>query len=169
MSLLLPDAGLLFWMLVSFGIVFLVLYKYGFPVITSMLDERKKFIEDSLRNAAEANERLAGIEKEGEAILETAREEQARILREAVQTREQLLADARRKAEVENGKMLEETRRVIRQEKDDALREVRSQIAEMSLAIAEKVLRGELSDNGRNREYTMELVNEAFAQEKDKK
>lgn len=156
-------------MLVSFGIVFLVLYKYGFPVITSMLDERKKFIEDSLRNAAEANERLAGIEKEGEAILETAREEQARILREAVQTREQLLADARRKAEVENGKMLEETRRVIRQEKDDALREVRSQIAEMSLAIAEKVLRGELSDNGRNREYTMELVNEAFAQEKDKK
>ena len=169
MSLLLPDAGLLFWMLVSFGIVFLVLYKYGFPVITSMLDERKKFIEDSLRNAAEANERLAGIEKEGEAILETAREEQARILREAVQTREQLLADARRKAEVENGKMLEETRRVIRQEKDDALRDARSQIAEMSLAIAEKVLRGELSDNGRNREYTMELVNEAFAQEKDKK
>ena len=62
MSLLLPDAGLLFWMLLSFAVVFLVLYKYGFPVITSMLDERRKFIGESLSNAAEANERLARAE-----------------------------------------------------------------------------------------------------------
>ena len=85
-------------MMLSFGIVFLVLYKYGFPVITSMLDERKRFIDDSLRNAAEANERLARIEQESEAILKSARDEQARLLREAAQTREQLLDDAHRKA-----------------------------------------------------------------------
>lgn len=168
MSLLLPDAGLLFWMLVSFGIVFLVLYKYGFPVITSMLDERKKFIDDSLRNAAEANERLARIEQEGEAIINAAKEEHARMLRETAQTRELLLAEARRKAEDESGKIVEEARKSIMQEREEVLRGIRTQVAELSLEIAGKVIRKELSSDERSVAYTMELVDEALAKEKEK-
>lgn len=163
MSLLLPDAGLLFWMMLSFGIVFLVLYKYGFPVITFMLDERKKFIDDSLRNAAEANERLARIEEESEAILKSARDEQARLLREAAQTREQLLDDAHRKAAAEREKMIEEAKAAIRREKDEAIREVQAQVAELSLSIAEKVIRKELSTDKSRQAYTMELVDETLA------
>ena len=79
-----PDAGLLFWMLLAFGIVFFILYKYGFPVITGMIDERKRFIDEYLRSAKEANEKLANIKQESEAILKAAYDEQTRILREAL-------------------------------------------------------------------------------------
>ena len=68
MSILLPDFGLLFWMLVAFGIVFFVLAKFGFPAITSMIDERKRYIDESLENARKANEQLAGINAESEAM-----------------------------------------------------------------------------------------------------
>ena len=64
MSLLTPDIGLLFWMLVCFGIVFFLLAKLGFPIIVNKVDERKKFIDDSLNSAKAANERLAGIVKD---------------------------------------------------------------------------------------------------------
>jgi F-type H+-transporting ATPase subunit b len=73
-SILTPDFGLFFWMFVAFLVVFLLLAKFGFPVITGMVEERKNFIDESLRKAHEAQERLANIEKEGESILQEARE-----------------------------------------------------------------------------------------------
>ena len=86
MSLLVPDSGLLFWMLLSFGIVFFVLAKYGFPVIVKMVNERKEYIDRSLVVAKEANEQLANLKAEGETIMAKAHEEQARILNEAAAT-----------------------------------------------------------------------------------
>ncbi|MBQ7947668.1 MAG: F0F1 ATP synthase subunit B [Bacteroidaceae bacterium] len=163
MSILLPDAGLLFWMLVAFGIVFFILAKYGFPAITSMIDERKRFIDDSLKNAKEANERLANIKAEGEAILNAAREEQTKILREAAATREQLIKEAREQAEAEGSKMLAETKRLIEQEKEDALLQIRNSVAELSLSIAEKILRKELSGDKEQQAYANKMVDEAVA------
>ena len=87
MSLLVPDSGLLFWMLLSFGIVFFVLAKFGFPIITKMVEERKQYIDHSLIVAKEANEQLANIKAEGESILTKANEEQVRILKEAAEAR----------------------------------------------------------------------------------
>lgn len=165
MSLLLPDAGLLFWMLLAFGIVFFVLYKFGFPVITGMIEERQKFIEDSLRNAKEANEKLVSIQQEREAILKAAYEEQTRILHEAVRTREQIINDALVKAGDEGEKMLTEVRRVIMHERENAVREIREQVAELSISIAEKVLRKELSTDRSQNEYTKKLVDEAVAEQ----
>ena len=95
MSLLTPDSGLLFWMVIVFGIVFVILAKYGFPVITRMVDERKQYIDKSLLAAREANEQLANIKADSEMILAKAHEEQARILNEAVATRERILKEAR--------------------------------------------------------------------------
>lgn len=168
MSLLLPDAGLLFWMLLSFGIVFLVLYKYGFPVIISMLDERRQFIDESLRNAAEANRKLELVEQEREAILNSAREEQARMLRETSNTREQMLAEARKNATAESEKLIADARKTIKQEKEDALREVHAQVAELSLAIAGKIIRRELSTDERQQAYTKEMVDEALVPKDNK-
>lgn len=162
MSFLLPEAGLLFWMLIAFGVVFLILYKYGFPVITSMIDERKKFIDDALQNAKLANEKLADIEEQGRLILEKANAEQVRILREAVTVRENLIKEAHEKAEQESEKILATAREQIRQEKEDALREIRAQVAELSISIAEKVIRKEL-EGGKEREKFMDtLLDEAF-------
>lgn len=169
MSLLLPEAGLLFWMLMAFGVVFFVLYKYGFPVITSMIDERKKFIDEALDNAKLANARLAGIEEQGRQILEKANDEQVKILREAVAARDKIIKEAQEKAESEGARMLAEAREQIRQEKEDALREIRAQVAELSIAIAEKVIRKELSDDKAHDAYMDSLLDEAFVDIKDRK
>ena len=165
MSFLLPETGLLFWMLLAFGVVFFILYKYAFPAILSSIDERKKFIDDALKNAQEANEKLARIEQQGNALIKAAQEEQARILKEAVSTRDRLLKEAHEKALDESEKIMAETRRLVQQEKDNAIREMRTQVAELSLSIAEKVLRKELSGDERQEAFTREMLDEAFEKE----
>lgn len=168
MSILLPDAGLLFWMLVAFGIVFFILAKYGFPAITSMIDERKRFIDEALDNAKAANARLADIQAEGEAMLKEARDEQMTILREAAAMREQIVKEAHDKAEEDTAKMLAEAKRAIEQEKEEALRDIRNEVASLSLSIAEKILRDKLSGDAAQQVYINKLVDEAII-EKDKK
>ncbi len=146
MSLLLPESGLLFWMLLSFGVVFVVLAKYGFPVITKMVEERKAYIDHSLEVANEANTRLSSIKQESEALVLAANKEQGRILREAVAERDKIIAEARRQAEVLAKKELDEAKRQIQQEKEEAIQAIRAQVALLSVDIAEKVLRKQLSE-----------------------
>ncbi len=98
MDLLLPSTGLLFWMTIVFLIVLAILWKWGFPTITKMVKERKDYIDDSLRKAHEANEKLANIQKEGESILQEAREKQAVVLKEATATRDAIVAKAEEQA-----------------------------------------------------------------------
>lgn len=145
-AILTPDFGLFFWMLVAFLVVFFLLAKFGFPVITSMVEERRNFIDDSLRKAHEAQERLANIEKEGESILQEAREKQAQILKEAAETREAIVEQAQEKARQEGARLLEDARIAIDQEKKAAIADIRKQVATLSVEIAEKVLRANLKN-----------------------
>ena len=146
-SILTPDFGLFFWMLVAFLVVFLLLAKFGFPVITGMVEERKNFIDESLRKAHEAQELLANIEKEGESILQEAREKQAQILKEAAETRDAIVEKAQDKARAEGARLLEDARVAIEQEKKAAIADIRAQVATLSVEIAEKVLKQNLKDD----------------------
>ncbi len=141
MSLLLPDSGLLFWMVLSFGIVFVILAKYGFPVITRMVEERKTYIDQSMKVARKQTPSLPRLKEESEAIVASANKEQGRILREAMQERDKIIADARKQAEIAAQKELDEVRMQIQQEKEEAIRDIRRQVAALSVDIAEKVLR----------------------------
>ena len=154
MDLLIPSSGLLFWMSLTFIVVLCVLWKWGFPVIVNMVAERKAFIDDSLQKAREANERLANIQKEGESILQEAREKQALILKEAAATRDSIVEKAQQKAREESVRMLEEARNEIENEKQAAISEIRNQVAKLSILIAEKVVRKNLSDD----KAQMELI-----------
>ena len=144
MDLLIPSTGLLFWMSITFLVVLFLLWKFGFPVITDMVAERKAFIDDSLRKAHEANERLANIQKEGESILQEAREKQAQILKEAADTRDAIVEKAQDKARQEGARLLEDARVAIEQEKKAAIADIRKQVATLSVEIAEKVLKQNL-------------------------
>ena len=166
MSLLLPDAGLLFWMLLAFGVVFLVLYKFGFPVITSMIDARKQYIDDALNEAKEAKAKLAGIEEECNGLINEARENQAKILREAVAAKEQIIAEARDKAAAETEMMISEAKKQIERERDEALNSIRTEVAKLSVAIAEKIVRKELEGGDRQLRYIDELVDETMNERK---
>ena len=147
MDLLIPSTGLLFWMSITFLVVFFLLWKFGFPVITGMVKERQAFIDESLKKAHEANERLANIQKEGESILQEAREKQAQILKEAAETRDAIVEQAQDKARSEGARLLEEAKAAIEQEKKAAIADIRQQVAALSVEIAEKVLRQNLKDD----------------------
>ena len=134
-------------MTVVFLVVLFILWKYGFPVIVKMVDERKAFIDESLKKAHEANERLANIQKEGESILQEAREKQAQILKEAAETRDAIVEKAQDKARSEGARLLEEAKAAIEQEKKAAIADIREQVATLSVEIAEKVLKQNLKDD----------------------
>lgn len=160
MSLITPDFGLFFWMAVVFFIVLAILWKWGFPVIVKMTNDRKAYIDDSLRKAHEANERLANIQKEGESILQEARERQAQMLKEAAETRDAIVEKAQDKAKDESARLLGEAKAEIESEKQNAIRDIRSQVAELSIQIAEKILREKLSKDSAQMDMIDKLLNE---------
>ena len=123
MSLLLPDSGLLFWMFVAFGVVFVILAKYGFPIIIKMVEGRKTYIDQSLEVAREANAQLAHLKEEGEALVAAANKEQGRILKEAMEERDKIVHEARKQAEIAAQKELDAVKQQIQIEKDEAIRE----------------------------------------------
>ena len=146
MGLLIPDPGLVFWMVLVFGVVFFVLAKFGFPVIIQMVDKRKAYIDDSLKSAREANKRLEEIRVESEKILAQAHEEQAAILKSATETRNRIISEAKEQARLEGDRMMVEIKKQIETEKESAIRDIRRQVAVLSVGIAEKVMRSKLSD-----------------------
>ncbi len=141
MSLLLPDAGLLFWMLLAFVIVFILLAKYGFPVVTKMVDDRKTFIDKSLAKADEANKQLADIKVNSEKILTDAKAQQVTILNEAQAMHDKIIEDAKKEAQIAGKKQLDEVRQQIEAEKVEAIQSVRREIAGLAVDVAGRVIR----------------------------
>ena len=147
MSLITPDFGLLFWMAIVFLVVLGILWKFGFPVIVNMVNNRKAYIDESLRKAHEANEKLANIIAESEVLLQEAREKQAQILKEAAATRDAIVQKAQDKAHEEGNRLLSEAKIEIENQKRAAISDIRKQVATLSVEIAEKILREKLSSD----------------------
>ena len=161
MSLITPDFGLLFWMVVIFGIVFFLLAKFGFPVITKAVQKRSDHIADSLKAADEAQARLAGMAEEPARMIEETRLEQSRILKEASQARESIIAQAREEAREEAAKLLEHAKVEIAAERESAIRDIRRQVAMISVEVAEKIVRKDLDEAGGQSALLDRLVDEA--------
>lgn len=159
-SILTPDLGLLFWMLLAFVVVFLVLAKYGFPAILNMVDSRNRFINDNLRKAKEAAERLEHIKDEGESILQEAREKQAAIIKEATATRDAIIEKAQEKARVEGARLIEDAKAEIESQKQAAISDIRRQVAELSIEISERILKDKLGDDKAQMEYIDRMLDE---------
>ena len=151
-SILTPDLGLLFWMLLAFLVVFGVLAKFGFPAIVGMVEERKKFIDESLKNAHEAAERLANIQQESEAMVQQAREQQSAIIKDAGAVRDAIIAEAQNLQ--------------IEREKQAAIRDIRAQVAQLSVQIAEKVVRTNLSSDAQQMQLIDRMLDEVQVENK---
>jgi F-type H+-transporting ATPase subunit b len=163
MGLLMPNTGLLFWMTIVFLVVLALLWKFGFPAITKMVEERKNFIDESLRKAHEANEKLANIQQEGESILQEARERQAVLLKEATSTRDAIVAKAQTQAKEEGARLLNDAKAEIENEKQQAIREIRAQVAELSVKIAERIIKEKLSSDDKQMDLINKLLDEVSA------
>jgi F-type H+-transporting ATPase subunit b len=160
MSLVTPDTGLLFWMVVIFGIVFFLLWKFGFPIITDMVEKRSAHIDESLKLAREAEIRMQDLAREQEQLVEKSRQEQTRILQEATRTRADIIAKAEQEAAERADQLLQKARTEIEAEKESALRDIRKEVADLSVAIAEKVIRKELATDKDQMAYVDRLVQE---------
>ncbi|MBO5641460.1 MAG: F0F1 ATP synthase subunit B [Prevotella sp.] len=160
MDLLIPSTGLLFWMCITFFIVYALLRKFGFPAIVGMVNERKQFIDDSLRKAQEANEKLANIQKEGESILREARDKQSQMLKEATATRDAIIEKAQTQAKGEAARLIADAKAQIEAEKASAIREIRAEMAQLSVQVAEKVVRKNLADDASQMELIDKLLDE---------
>ena len=125
-----------------------------------MVNDRKEFIDESLRKAREANERLANIKTESESILQEAREKQALILKEASETRNAIVEKAKENARAEGARLLSEAKAEIESEKQNAIRDIRAQVAELSVQIAGKVLHKELQSDKKQMELIEKLLDE---------
>jgi len=161
MDLMIPDTGLLFWMFIAFGILFLVLARFGWPLITGVVERRNEKIENALADAATARKLLASLKQQEEKILQQSRDEQAKVIEQTAQLRQQLLDEAREAARHESKLMLERTRLQIEKERDSALREVRAYVASLSVEVAEKLLKKQLDPGTRQMDLINSLLEES--------
>ena len=166
MDLMLPDSGLLFWMTIIFAIVFFILAKFGFPIITGMVEKRNKRIDDALSAARVAEEALERLSQEQERILSETRTEQAQMLQEAASQRDAMIARAREDARLQADALIKESKERINEEKEAAMRDVRREVALMSISIAEKVVRKEMSSEKGQKEFIDRMVAEMLDNEK---
>lgn len=160
MDLITPDFGLIFWTVLVFVILLWLLGKYAWKPILQGLEKREHTIEEALTEAERAREEMASMKAENERILQEAREERNKILRDAKEVSDKMKSEAKDMAKVEGAKMLDEARKEIENQKNAAMGEVKMLAADLSVQIAEKILRKELSSDGRNEQYISQLVNE---------
>ena len=160
MQLVTPDFGLLFWMLVSFAIVFFILKKYAWKPVLKMLYEREEGIEKALKEAESARKSVEKLQSEHDRILNEACVEREKIFREAHEIKEKIVSEAHDQALVEKDKILNSARMTIEAEKNVAIREIRNVAAELSVQIAEKIIRRELSSDQKQKELVEQMIRE---------
>ncbi len=152
MGLVLPDFGLLFWMMLTFLVVLFILKKFAWKPILGSLKEREDSIEDALRSADKAREEMVKLQADNEKILAEARQERDNMLKEARDVKQQMIDDAKSQANTEAKKMIESAKQVIENEKVSAIQEMKKTIASMSIQIAEKILKQQLADSKEQQE-----------------
>ncbi len=158
MDLFLPESGLVIWMTIAFGIVFFILSKFGFPIILKSINEREKYIIKSLDAANEAQQKLLEIEDKGKEIIANAEQQQLMIVKESQELKKKLVEEAKMQAQKEADNIIANARIQIEKEKETALSDIRNEVLQVSLSIAEKVLEKELENKKAHTQYVEKLL-----------
>jgi F-type H+-transporting ATPase subunit b len=147
-------------MLIGFGILFFILAKYAWPIISKSIADREQKIEEQLAAAAQAREDMKNLKSEHQALLTLAKEERDTILADARKLRDKLYDEAKDKADEEAQQIIKDAKKAINFEKMKAMTEMKNEIANMSIEIAEKILRQELADKDKQEKLVDKWINE---------
>jgi len=161
MNLVTPDLGLFFWQTVAFLILLFLLKKLAWKPILGSLKERELSIEQALSAAENAKAEMKKLQAQNENLLQEARSERDRILREATAVSNSLINEAKEKATAEGNRIVESARVAINNEKQAAITEVKNQAAKLSIEIAEKLLKKELSNPAAQKALVAEYIKDA--------
>lgn len=153
------SVGLFFWQTLLFLTLLFLLRKYAWKPVLNAVEEREKSIEDSLASAEKAREEMQKLQSDNERILAEARAQRDGILKEAREIREKMINEAKSAASGQADQLIENAKAQIETEKLAAIAELRNQVADMSLQIAETVLRSELKDKEKQAQLVEEQLN----------
>ncbi len=160
MSLINPGFGLIIWMTIALLVVLFVLKKFAWKPIMEALKEREEGIDASLKAAERAHDEMKNLKLDNEKLLKEAKEERDAILREGRKIKEHIIEEAKTKASSEAANIVESAKERIEHEKSAAIVEIKNIIAEQAITIAEKILREELKDKSKQKEYINTLLKE---------
>ena len=158
MELVTPEIGLIFWTIIVFSLLLIILKKYAWKPILTAVDERNKSIEDALKAADKAKEEMLALNTDNERILIEAKKERDVLLKEAREIKESVINEAKDNAKLAAEKILTTAKDQINNEKMKAIIELKNQVAEMSIDIAEKILKSELADKNKQKELITEAL-----------
>jgi F-type H+-transporting ATPase subunit b len=160
MELVTPSSGTIFWMIIVFGIVLFILWKFAWTPILNALKEREESISNALNSADLARKEVEGLKASNEKVIAEARKERDIILKEAKELKEKLVTEAKEKAAQEAQKTIDNARQQIESEKVAAISEIKKQVAELSIMIAEKVIKKELEKKGEQEKMVDGLIDD---------
>ncbi len=158
MQLLTPGFGLIIWTLLAFIIVFIILKKYAWKPILNSMNEREQGIADSLATAQKIKLEMTQMKSEHEELLVKAREERGQMLRDAKDTKDKIISEAKEQAKIETNKIIADAQSVINQQKMAALTDLKNQVGNLVVEVSEKILRRELSNKQEQENYIKELA-----------
>ena len=158
MELVTPEIGLIFWTTVVFSLLLVVLKKYAWKPILSAVDERNKSIEEALRAADKAKEEMLSLSADNERILMEAKKERDILLKEGREIKNSIIVEAKDKAKIDAEKILTTAKEQIINEKMKAITELKNQVANLSIEIAEKILKSELQDLNKQKELVTTAI-----------
>lgn len=152
--------GLFFWQLILFVGLVLLLKKYAWGPILKSVGEREDGIKDALDEAENARKEMQNLNADNARILKEARADRDELLKEAREMKENIISEAKEEAQVQANKVIEQAQATIQSEKQNAITDLKNQVAELSIGIAEKVVRGELSDEKKQIKLVEEMLKE---------
>ena len=156
--LVLPDIGLVFWNTIAFVVLLVVLGKFAWKPMLKAIADRENGIEEALLRADKMKAEIAAMQNENEALLAKAREERAGLLKDAKETADKMVADAKDKAKLEYERIINDAQLAITQQKNAALIDVKNQVGNLVVEVAEKVLRKELSNKAEQESYIKQIA-----------
>jgi len=152
--------GLFFWQTLLFIALLLLLRKFAWKPILNAIDEREKGIKNALDEAENARKEMQNLTADNERILKEARIERDILLKEAREMKDNIISEAKGAAKIQATKVIEQAQATIQAEKQAAITDLKNQVAELSLGIAEKVVREELSDKNKQIKLVEDMLKE---------
>lgn len=160
MDLVTPGIGLIFWTTFIFFLLLLILRVFAWKPILNAVKNREASIKSALESAEKAKEDMKKLQSKNEEILQQAKAERDSLMKEAREVKDKIIAEAKEKAQQEAAKLVENARMNIKNEKTAALEEIKSQIAVLSVDIAEKILREKLANGKEQSELITRLIDD---------
>ena len=155
------SVGLFFWQAVVFILLLFLLKKFAWGPILNAVNEREQGIKDALDAAQKAKQEMANLQEDNEKLLQEARAERDAMLKEARQIKASMIAGAKDEAQAEASKAIAGAQATIEAEKKAAVAELKQTVSGLSLAIAEKIMKSELSNKDKQLELVETMLKEA--------